>query len=315
MGISVVGVTKCVTGDIKIAKIFKNCGIKILGDSRLKNLKKLRSYFGSSQILMLLRTPMLSEVSEAIEVCDISINTQIETVKKISKICSIKKRKHNIIVMVETDDEREGLLPDEAEFFCKKVMESCENVKIVGLGTNARCISDKKPTIDSLKVVVDLKKKIKNITGLDIPVISGGNSSIWNLIEKKAIPKEINQVRIGEAILLGHETINYKSIDKTFGDAFILKAEVIEVKRKNRDVYKAILALGIQDVNKKNIFCRNLNLHILNQSSDHTVIEIYNKKNNFLSLNVGTKISFNLDYFGLLSCMSSPFVEKKYIKK
>jgi predicted amino acid racemase len=31
-------------------------------------------------------------------------------------------------------------------------------------------------------------------------------------------------------------------------------------------------------------------------------------------IKVGDRVTFRLDYFGLLSCMTSPFIEKKYIE-
>ena len=57
---------------------------------------------------------------------------------------------HRIIIMVETDDRREGLLPQEIISFCGHVIAKCPGVKIWGIGTNARCISQKKPTSESI---------------------------------------------------------------------------------------------------------------------------------------------------------------------
>ncbi|MCL5073196.1 MAG: alanine racemase [Actinobacteria bacterium] len=314
-GISVVGVSKCVLGDIRIAEVFLKAGIGIIGDSRLKNLEKLRDRFGKGQPLVLLRTPMISEITEMIKICDISMNTQIETIKEISRACSNTNSKHKIIIMVETDDIREGLFPQEVLPFCREVRDNYKNIEIWGIGTNARCISKKKPTTDSIDILVHLKKEIMDNLSIDIPVVSGGNSSAWELIEKNKMPEGINQVRIGEAILLGHETSNYKSIAGTYGDAFILEAEIIEVKKKKRHIYKLILALGVQDVNCENIKCNSAGLKLVSQSSDHTVMAVQTGNEDKLNLNVGDVLSFNLNYFGLLSCMTSPFVEKKYIEE
>jgi ornithine racemase len=90
-GISVVGVTKSILADIYIAKILKKSGIKIFGDSRLLNLQKLRAYFGFGQELVMLRTPMISECEDLVKICDTSMQTELETVKHISRICSRKK--------------------------------------------------------------------------------------------------------------------------------------------------------------------------------------------------------------------------------
>lgn len=309
LGISVVGVTKCVSGDTKIAETLKEAGISIFGDSRLKNLHRLRSYFGNKQRLILLRTPMLSEIEDMIEICDTSINTQFETVRKISESCLERGLIHKIMVMVEIDDRREGLLPCDVANFCGRVMENCKNIRIIGLATNARCISTQKPTVQSLNLLTNLKKEIKDKYGIDIPVISGGNSSIWSLVEEGSVPPEVNQVRIGEAILFGHETTEYKPIEGAYRDAFVLKAEIIEIKKKNGEAYKAILALGIQDVDCKNIWPCDSNFYILDQSSDHTVIGLKCA----LDLKIGDTVSFNLNYFGVLSCMASPFVFKEYV--
>ena len=62
LGISLVGVTKCTLGDIKIAAALKKSGIDIFGDSRLENLRRLRNFYGGQQKLMMLRSPMPSEV-------------------------------------------------------------------------------------------------------------------------------------------------------------------------------------------------------------------------------------------------------------
>jgi len=314
-GISVVGVSKCVIGDIRIAEVFLKTGIGIIGDSRLHNLQKLRAHFGKDQPLILLRTPMISEIRKMVKICDISANTQIETIKEISRACSNTNLKHKIIVMVETDDTREGILPQEVLPFCREVHDNYKNIEIWGIGTNARCMSKKKPTADSIEILVNLKKEIMDKLSINIPVVSGGNSSVWELIEKNKMPEGVNQVRIGEAILLGHETSSYTSISGAYGDAFTLEAEIIEVKKKKSYIYKLILALGIQDVNCENIKCGFPGLKLVSQSSDHTVMEAETGKEDKLNLDVGDVLPFNLNYFGLLSCMTSPFVEKIYIEE
>ena len=237
--------------------------------------------------------------------------------EQIDKACRQRNISHRIIVMVETDDEREGLIPEEVEDFCRIVINKYKSIELYGLGTNARCYTKKGPAPESLKILTDLKERIAKATNKVIPVISGGNSSIWNLIEKKLIPQGINQVRIGEAILLGHNTVDYKQISGAFIDSFLLEAEIIEVKRKDGKVYKIILALGLQDVNSKNIYCCDPGIYVIGQSSDHTILGVKGDKfrkrgEDCLILEAGGLVSFNLDYFGLLSCMTSPFIKKSY---
>ncbi|MCJ7666085.1 MAG: alanine racemase [Actinobacteria bacterium] len=315
---SVVGVTKCICAEPRISRTMRDAGIRVFGDSRLNNLKKHSDNFGHEQELMMLRGPMTTEVEELINICGTSLNTQHETVKLISDACEKYDKTHKIIVMVETDDEREGLLPEDVQGFCRRVLEESKNVEIAGLGTNARCINKKGPTRESSRILVSLKNDIERVFGISLSVLSGGNSSIWKLIEKGDLPPEINHVRIGEAIFFGHETASFTPISGTIQDSFQLEASIIEVKKKNKDAYRFIIALGMQDIDMRNMSCVLPGISIVNQSSDHTVLEVSSGSmdsgggKDFLNLAVGGIISFNLNYFGLLSCMTSAYVKKVF---
>ena len=149
--------------------------------------------------------------------------------------------------------------------------------------------------------------------------MSGGNSSIWDLIDSGELPPEVNQVRIGEAIFLGHETAGYKKIEGLYQDCFVLEAAIIEVKVRAGKPYRLILALGLQDAALKDLDPMDRRLVPRSQSSDHTMLDIIEDsksktmEKDFSNFRVGGIISFNLNYFGLLSCMTSPFVKKDLI--
>lgn len=61
--IRIVGVTKGVCGDVKIAKSMLERGIKILGDYRLQNIIKMKKS-GIEAEFMLIRSPMISEIKK-----------------------------------------------------------------------------------------------------------------------------------------------------------------------------------------------------------------------------------------------------------
>ena len=196
----------------------------------------------------------------------------------------------------------------------------------------------KKPTLKSIENLISLRNKIKKIYNYTIPLISGGNSSLWKYIASGTLPGEVNQVRIGEAIFIGNETSGYEKIEGLHDDSFVLESEVIEVKEKKGDIYKAILALGLQDVNRRHMKIENPFYKIAGQSSDHTVLELkkefhylkntssnsntmpeynYFKNSNinyvasFMELNVGSIVSFKLDYFWPLVMYDFTFCNKK----
>ncbi len=325
-GISVVGVTKSIAADIEIAKTLKKAGISTFGDSRLENLIKLRNYFGYGQKLVLLRTPMISECHKVIEVCDISMQTELKVIKIISDICEAKNKEHSIMLMIELDDKREGIAPKDVPHFFGEVLKKYPRIKIKGLATNARCISRKKPRLDSIENLLKIKKTIALKYNYMVPVISGGNSSAWNYIENDSMPAGVSEVRIGEAIFIGNETSEYKKIKGAFDDSFILEAEIIEIKRKKGLPFKIIIALGCQDVPFRHLKVQSPCYEIIAQSSDHTVLAL--KKSDIQGLEeednarkkilpgpeIGDKIIFNLDYFGVMFLMSSNFIKKMYIQ-
>lgn len=261
---------------------------------------------------------MPDEADELINMCGTSLNTQIITVESIARACEARCKGHDIIIMVETDDEREGLLPEQVPGFCRDIMGKSKYLHIKGIGTNARCINSKGPTRESIDVLVELKKDLETGLGLEMEVLSGGNSSIWNMIESGELPSQVNQVRIGEAIYMGHETAGYKKINGLYQDCFVLEAGIIELKTRNGMPYRLILALGHQDAALRDLVITDNRLAPRSQSSDHTILEILDDggipgRKDFSNLRVGGIISFNLNYFSLLSCMTSPFVQKDFI--
>jgi len=318
-GISVVAVTKCILAHEAITPLLEHSGINMLADSRLANIRRLFRSTGDPSRIMMLRTPMPDEAEELINICGTSLNTQVETVEKLAFHCDRYKKHHNIIIMVEIDDEREGLLPEQAEGFCRQLIGKSKYIRIKGIGTNARCITPNGPTRESIDILVNLKKQLEDRLGIEMETLSGGNSSIWNMIGSGELPPQVNQVRIGEAIFLGHETARYKKIEGLYQDSFVLEACIIEVKKRDNIPYRIILGLGIQDVMLKDLIITCGRLLPRSQSSDHTMLDIGSgSKDNkaekdFSNYRVGGIISFNLNYFGLLSCMTSPFVRKELI--
>lgn len=255
---------------------------------------------------------MLSQLETVIKNCDTSMNTEKETAVMTDRIAISEDKDHSIIVMIETDDRREGILPGQMIDHCRFIKERCRRLRITGIGTNARCISPRAPRIKSIRLLCELKRRLEDELDIRLKTVSGGNSSVWDLIENDKMPSCVNEVRIGEAILLGNETAEYKKIPGAHQDAFRLDAEIIELKQKKARPYKLILALGLQDVNIKDIKCYNPNLSAVEQSSDHTVMKI-DKGEYYRGLEVGTTVSFIPDYFGLLSLMTSPFVKKVFL--
>ena len=219
LGVDVVPVVKVVLGDENIVRVLKSLGARVIGDSRIRNIK---NFSNVNVEKMLLRSPMLSEIEEVIEFSDISLNTEIEVIKHLSKVSSRKGRIHKVIVMVEVGELREGVMPEDVLFFVKKIME-LSSIEFLGIGTNLTCLSGIIPTKENLKVLLKLKNLIEE-HGIEVKVVSGGGSNLLPMIWRGKLPRFINQIRVGEGIFLGVEAINRKPLPGLRQDTFTLEA-------------------------------------------------------------------------------------------
>ncbi len=328
-GVKVVGVTKASNGSIEIAETMVRGGVKTIGDSRLKNLKR---YTHIPVKKMLIRLPMLSEVNELVRIADISLNSEIKTIRAISREAKKINKTHEVILMIELGDLREGIYDEDEIMQIVKEVLNLKGVKLKGIGANLSCFGAIKPTKDNLGRLVKIKKDIKDRFGINLEIISGGNSGTLHLIQKGDLPKEVNQIRIGTAFLLGLIEVDFTRIPNTYSDAFKLSAEIIEIKEKpskpfgevgvdafrNKPVFKdigiikrAICAIGKQDCDPLFMYPEDKNIFILGSSSDHIILDITNSD---IKYDIGDKITFILDYVSILRSMTSNHVKKIYIK-
>lgn len=322
-GIEIIGVTKAVNGNPKIAFALVQSGIKILADSRILNIKRMREAGVQAQYL-LLRTPFLSEADETVKFADISLNSEIIVIKKLSKIAIALNIKHKVILMVELGDLREGIMPAELENTVRQVLK-LKGIELVGIGTNLTCFGGVKPDERNMAALSTIVTDIEEKFDLKLQFISGGNSSAYNWLSTTKEQGRVNNLRIGESIYLGKETLYNKPIPNLYLDVFTLIAEVIEAKIKPSMPYgevgknafgviqefkddgpmlRAILGIGLQDVEVLGL-TPILDVEILGASSDHLIL---NAKQTHLE--VGNEVAFNLNYAALLSAMTSPYITK-----
>lgn len=329
VGVEVLGVTKGFSALPRIVSAMKRGGIKKLADSRLENIIDLRKLH-FSQNMTLLRLPRLSSVDEVITYADCSVNSEYSVIKALSDSAERKGIHHDVILMIDVGDLREGVLPEEAVGLAEKTA-SLKGVIIRGIGTNMGCYGGILPTQKNLNMLLEIKKEIETKAGVGIDIVSGGGTSSLKLVDDGTMPAGVNQLRIGEGILLGTDTTHNYQIPWLHQDAFLLKTEVIEVKSKpsipigetgrdafgNRPVFedkglriRAILALGKQDVNIEGLIPEDKDISILGASSDHMIIDVTDAQE---PVRVGDRITFKLNYQGLLTSCSSKYIRKVYI--
>jgi len=142
-GIGVIGVTKVVCGDPDIADALVKSGITILADSRIENIRRMRNEAIQAEFL-LLRTPLLSQAEAVVKYADISLNSEISIIERLSKFAVKFNTTHRIIIMVELGDLREGIMPSDLDYTVEQILE-LEGIKLAGIGTNLACLGGIKP--------------------------------------------------------------------------------------------------------------------------------------------------------------------------
>ena len=325
-GISVTGVTKATLGSSAIATTILRAGVHSLGDSRIENIERIR-LAKVPAVTIMIRTPMLSRARRIVINTDISCNTELKIVQKLSSEAKKLQIVHGVILMVELGDLREGLMPEDVLETVREILK-LPNIILKGIGTNLACRSGVSPDNKNMAVLSELTESIESTFGINLEIISGGNSANLNWALSGADVGRVNNLRLGEAILLGCETLHRKPIEGLYTDAITLSAEVIEVKLKptkplgvisqnafgevlnvedRGSVTQAILAIGQQDVDPLGLKPLN-GVKVMSASSDHLIIESSNN-----TLTIGSNHDFKLNYNALLRAMTSPFVKKVII--
>ena len=322
-GIDVIGVKKVVCGNPDIAKALVKSGIRTLADSRIENIRRMRNAGVHAQFL-LSRTPGLSQAEAVVKYTDISLNTELAVIERLSTCAIDYDRRHRIILMVELGDLREGLMPSDLDNTVNQVLK-LKGIKLVGIGSNLACFGGVKPDEDKMGYLSSIANDIEEKFGLTLEYVSGGNSANYNWFMATMDVGRINNLRLGESIYLGCETLFRKPIPGLYTDAMTLVSEVVESKIKpslpygeicqdafgnvpkfkdQGQIRRAILGIGLQDVLVSGLTPRS-DIEIIGASSDHIII---NAKN--MELNVGNELEFDLNYGALLSAMTSLYVNK-----
>ncbi|OPJ57296.1 alanine/ornithine racemase family PLP-dependent enzyme [Alkalithermobacter paradoxus] len=333
-GIDIAVVVKGFNAIPEVVNVLLKSGCNYIADSRIDHIKKLvESNINSSY--MLLRVPMISEIKDVVKYVDISLNSEIKTLNEIEKECLIQNKEHKIILMHDLGDLREGIFNENELIDVALYIENnLKMVKLYGIGTNIGCYGGVVPTKENIGRLQEVSYKIEERINRKLNIISGGATTSLTLLFKDEMPSKINNLRIGEGLLLGRDLEDLWGYDMSslHKDAFILKAEVVEVKEKPSkpigDLFvdafgniptfedygirkRALLAIGKADfVFYEQLIPRIKDIKILGGSSDHLIVDINDCKED---IQVGDILEFEMYYGPMLHLTNSSSVNKVFI--
>ncbi|HIU25005.1 MAG TPA: alanine/ornithine racemase family PLP-dependent enzyme [Candidatus Copromorpha excrementigallinarum] len=335
-GIELAGVVKGCTGLAECAGEFEKAGCRFIASSRIEQLEHLKEA-GIKTPLMMIRTPMISEAEEVVKVAELSLNSEVETLRSLDRYAGKLGKRHKVILMADLGDLREGFWDTgELEKAALTVEGDLCNLELAGIGTNLGCYGAIAATEEKLAELVETAEKIEKALGRRLEFISGGATSALPRVIEGNIPDRINLLRIGEGILLARDLQELWGYDMSFmhRDVFSLQAEVIEVKDKptypvgeimfdafgNKPVYedrgirkRALLALGKVDYAfPEELVPRQKGIKVLGASSDHTILDVEEMET---PPSVGDILEFDLRYATIVYLTNSESIEKVYIRK
>lgn len=325
--ISITAVTKAMLGSPDLARALSSAGASSLGDSRIENIERMRGA-GINTPMLMLRSPMASQVDRVVRADTMSANTETEVLSALASAARAAGRIHDVMLMVELGDLREGVMPDELNKTVRHVL-GLPTLRLRGLGANLACRNGIEPSTENMCDLSAMADSVEAAFGIELEIISGGNSANldWALGPTGAgsnMLGRINNLRLGESLLLGREPLHRQPVRGLHTDTITLVAEVIESQRKPTKpwgrsgqnsfgetpdiedrgvIWQSILAVGRQDTDTADLTAPH-GIAILAASSDHLVVESPDR------MIPGGEIKFEPGYSAVLRSMTSPFVTK-----
>lgn len=325
-------VSKILCGNRLFIREIIKLGITQVCDSRVSNLRAVKELAPEIETIYI-KPPPKTQIPGVVKYADISFNTELETIRALSREADRQGKVHRVMIMIELGELRQGVMRDDVMDFYAEVF-NLPAIEIIGIGTNLSCLYGVLPNHDKLIQLSLYKQLIEARFNKKIPYVSGGSSVTISLIDQKLLPKGINHFRVGETLFLGTDVYNNTAYLKMHSNVFTLFAEIIELIEKplvpmgemgtnvdgqsfdfpleeiGKTSFRAIIDLGLLDVEEAHIKPADQNLRFVGASSDMLVIDLgQNEKN----LKVGDTLEFYLDYMGVLRIINSKYIAKSVI--
>jgi len=329
IGASWTFVSKALCGHADTLRGMRDFGIESVADSRLENLRIVAETVPEWE-RWYLRPPQISSITEVVERCGVSMNTEREIIRALEKEAGRQGRKHRVVVMVELGDLREGILPGGLVEFYEEILR-LEHVEVIGIGANLGCISGTVPNVDQFTQLALYRELLELKFGKKLPVISAGTTVVLPLMLRREIPRAINHFRIGEALFLGTNLIDGGTLPGLRDDVIELEVEIVEIKEKQlvalgetsgetpfdalppaevspgQRGFRAVLALGQLDTEVGGLAPIDPSVQLAGASSDLMVVNLTEGRGD---RRVGDCIRFRVSYGAFVRLMANSYIEK-----
>lgn len=324
-------VTKALCGHPAVLHAFQDLGVRSMGDSRMENLRAIRAHAPGVETWYLL-PPHASALEALLPLCDVSLNSEMETLQAIHSLCERTDSEHQVVLMVELGDLREGVLPGSLLKMTEEILRM-PRIRLIGLGANLGCLNGAVPMAEEMSQLCLYHELLELKYDVAIPYLSAGTSAGLSLLRGGEMPDAINHFRVGESILLGTDPVTGDPIPGLRRDVAVLEAEVVELKEKrltpvleagstpfegvesldeDRELgqrgYRALVTVGQVDTDIQGLTPEDPDLTLAGASSDVTVVNLGPERN---GTRLGRTVRFLPSYSAFVRLMNNPYTEKR----
>ena len=325
-------VSKMLCGNRAYLEELVRLGARSICDSRISNLAEIKSIDASIETIYI-KPPAKRSIEDVVRYADVSFNTEFYTIERLSAEAKKQGKVHRIIIMIELGDLREGIMGSHLIDFYEAILK-LENIEVVGIGANLNCLNGVMPSEDKLIQMSLYEQLIEARFNVGIPWVSGGTSVIIPLLLRGQVPTGVNHFRIGETLYFGNNLITGEPIEGMEEDVFTLHAEIIEITEKpkvpigylgespsgetpeiseedyGQTSHRAILDIGLLDVDAEYLIPEDASLKLLGASSDMLVLDLGADLGRY---KVGDLVNFRLKYMGALALLNSDYIGKELV--
>ncbi len=322
--------TKLLCGNRDFLEEVINLGIGEVHDSRISNLRRIKE-IDPNTMTIYIKPPPKDIIPDVVKYADVSLNTELSTLHELSEEAKRQGKTHKVIIMIEMGDLREGVMREDLINFYEKVFK-LPGIEVIGLGTNLNCMHGVMPDGDKLIQLALYKQIIELRFKKEIPLVSGGTTVTIPLLMRDQLPDGVNHFRIGEALFFGKDLFTDGVIEGMSDQVMELYTQVIEISEKpvvpsgelgmnpqgkqtkvseddfGKTSYRAIIDIGVLDIQPDYLIPVNDNIKILDASSDMLILDVGTNEKGY---KVGDEIRFKLKYMGALGLMSSDYIQKR----
>lgn len=325
-------VSKMLCGNRAYLKELVGLGVRSICDSRISNLAEIKDIDAKIETIYI-KPPAKAAIPDVVRYADVSFNTEFYTIERLAAEAERQGKVHRVIIMIELGDLREGIMGSHLIDFYEAILK-LEHIEVVGIGANLNCLNGVMPSEDKLIQMSLYEQLIEARFDVGIPWVSGGTSVIIPLLLRGQVPTGVNHFRVGETLYFGNNLITGERIEGMEEDVLTLHAEIIEVTEKpkvpigylgenpsgdtyevseedyGQTSYRAILDIGLLDVDESYLTPFDSTLRFLGASSDMLVIDLGEEPGRY---KVGDEVGFRLKYMGALNLLNSDYIEKRVV--